>query len=55
MSRPNAAVWAVISIFWTYRAHSASQRDEFFIAVAWLVSAMIAAYVALIFYDKGAE
>ena len=55
MSRLNAAVWAVISIFWAQLAHSASQRDEFWLAVTWLSLAMIAACVALIFYGKGAE
>ena len=55
MARLNTAVWGIASIFWTHLAHSAIQRDEFWPALVWLTLAIIAAYVALIFYDKGAE
>src|SRR5690606_30340221 len=55
MSRLNTAVWGIASIFWVHLAHSAIQSDEFWSALVWLTLAMGAAYVALIFYDKGAE
>lgn len=55
MNRLNAAIWGIASIFWVHLAHSAIQSDEFWSALAWLTFAMGASYVALIFYDKGAE
>ena len=55
MSRHDAAIWGIASIFWVHLAHSAMPSDEFWSALAWLTLAMGAAYVALILYDKEAE